>query len=132
MVFENRERIPKNELLAVWFDCLSDRPRSVSETKVETPDEMLEFKYRLVKPGKPKPSDEEKQNIKERLNKKLASSVITNPLLIDNLTVRYRYCQLRKNGWEMLRHAEGGRMMTVKLQDTMRQAIRDDDIPAFC
>ena len=58
MVFENRERIPKNELLSVWFDCLSDRPRSVSETKVETPDEMLEFKYRLVKPGKPEPSDE--------------------------------------------------------------------------
>ena len=132
MVFENRKCIPKNELLAVWFDCLSDIPRSVSETKVETPDEMLEFKYRLVKPGKPKPSDEEKQNIKERRNKKLASSVITNPLLIDNLTVRYRYCQLRKNGWEMLRHAEGGRIMTVKLPDAMRQAIRDDDIPAFC
>jgi hypothetical protein len=48
------------------------------------------------------------------------------------LTVRYRYCQLRKNGWEMLRHAEGGRIMTVKLPDAMRQAIRDDDIPAFC
>ena len=132
MVFENRNRIPKNELLAVWFDCFSDRPRSVSETKVETPDDIQEFKYRLVKPGKTKPSDVEREIIKEQRNQKLATSVLTNPLLIDNLTVRYRYCQLKKDGWEMLRHAEGGRMMTVKLPDAMRQAIRDDDIPAFC
>lgn len=132
MVFENRNRIPKDELLAVWFDCLCDMPRSVSETKVETPDEILEFKYRLVKPGKTKPSDAEKRTIKEQRNKQLATSVLTNPLLIDNLTVRYRYCQLKKIGWEMLRHAEGGRIMTVKLPDDMRQAIRDDDLPVFC
>lgn len=132
MVFENRERIPKNELLAIWFDCFRDRPRSICETKVETPEIMLEFKHRLAKPGKNRPSVEELKEIKEQRNKLLATSVITNPLLIDNLTVRYRYCQLKKNGWEMLRHAEGGRMMTVKLPDALQQAIRNDDIPTFC
>ena len=131
MVFENREQIPKDELLAVWYDCLRDIPRSVCETKVETPNDILEFKYKLNKPKGYQPTNCEIEEIKEKRNRLLATSVVTNPLLIDNVTVRHRYCQVRKNGWEMLRHADGGRKMTVKLPEAMRQAIRDDDVPAF-
>ena len=131
MVFENRERVPKDELLMVWYDCLRDMSNPY-HTKVETPDDIDNFKFRLDKPKGYKLSDSETKAIKAERNGKLAASVITNPLLIDNLTVRYRYCQLRKNGWEMLRHAEGGRILTVKLPDTMWQAIRDDHVPTFC
>ena len=131
MVFENRERIPKDELLTVWYDCLRDTANPY-HTKVETPDDIDNFKFRLDKPKGYKLSTSEMKAIKAERNAKLATSVITNPLLIDNLTVRYRYCLVKKKGWEMLRRVEGGLMVNLNLPNSMRQAIRDDDIPAFC
>ena len=63
----------------------------------------------------------------------LRSSVITSPLLIDSPTVRHRYCQTRKTGWETLRYLRaGGRQWRMLPRWTgVRSEIRGDNVPGF-
>ena len=111
-VFENRKNIPLKELLQVWYGCLNDRgcrnyQRVTTEHGYEVYDSL------------------------NSVNENQAASVITDQLLIDDPIVSYRYCQVRKPGWQMLQYIHGRRHQTVKMSDAMRQAIREDDLPIF-
>jgi hypothetical protein len=112
MVFENREKIPQKEVLQVWYDCLDDRG-SHNYQRVSTEQGFEEFTSKLVNP------------------EKLAASVITNPRLIDDPIVSYRYCQVQKPGWQMLQYIHGRRHQTLRMPEVMRQALREDNLPAF-
>ena len=112
MVFENRNSIPQNELLLVWYDCLADRG-SLSYQRVSTYDGIEEYASNV--------EDSEMQK----------NSIITDPLLIDDPIVCFRYCQVQKPGWEKLQYIHGRRHQTLKLSDAMRQAIHEDNAPGF-
>ena len=112
MVFENRRFIPMKELIPIWYDCYHDTSNPNNQT-VETLEGKEVFNSNIDDPAK------------------LAASVITNPLLIDNAPVRHRYCQIKKPGWEMLRYIDGRRAQKLMLSDPMKNAIKTDNIPAF-
>ena len=112
MVFENRKSVPMGDLLSVWYGCLADW-EICSFQQVATPDGIEEFTANV--------SDPEMQR----------HSVITDPLLIDDPIVCFRYCQVQKPGWEMLRYIHGRRLQALKLSDAMRQALREDHLPVF-
>lgn len=112
MVFENSQFIPMEELLPVWYDCYRDTSNPNSQT-VETIEGKDVFNNNIDDPSK------------------LAASVITNPLLIDNASVRRRYCQIKKPGWEMLRYIDGRRAQKLLLPEALKNAIKADDAPAF-
>lgn len=112
MVFENRKRIPQEELLQVWYNCFFDLGCR-SFQRVTTQQGYEEYASGVSNP--------EMQ----------AASVITNPLLIDDPIVSCRYCQVRKPGWQMLQYIHGRRHQTLRMPDAMRQAIREDNLPAF-
>jgi len=111
-VFENRQVVPQKELLQVWYDCLNDRGCR-SFQRVTTPNGFEEYATGV--------DDPEVQ----------AASVITHPLLIDDPIVSYRYCQVQKPGWQMLQYIHGRRHQTLRMPDSMRQAIREDCLPVF-
>ncbi len=112
MVFENRRSIPQKELLLVWYDCLNDRGCR-SFQRVTTEDGY------------------EKYDSRNSVHEKQATSVITDPLLIDDPIVSYRYCQVKKTGWQMLQYIHGRRHQTLRMADAMRQSIREDNVPLF-
>ena len=112
VVFENYYRIPQDELLRVWYDCLNDRG-SLSYQRVTTDDGFEEFEARVMDPEMQK------------------ASVITNPLLIDNPIVNYRYCQVEKPGWKMLQYIHGRRHHVQTLPPSMDEAIKEDCLPVF-
>ena len=113
MVFKNRDKIPQDELLQVWYDCLNDTG-SISHQKILNKDHELEF------------YDENMLD-----TTKLAASVLTNPLLIDDPIVSHRYCQVQKPGWRLLQYIHGRRHNKLNMPEALRQAIRDDIVPAF-
>ena len=112
IVFENRNHVPQNELLRVWYDCLNDRGCQ-SFQRVATEDGYEDFGNGVV--------DFERQK----------RSVITEPLLIDDPVVSFRYCQVQKPGWQKLQYIHGRRHQTLKLPDVVREAIHEDNIPIF-
>lgn len=112
IVFENRAVIPQKELLQVWYDCLLDRG-SILSPLVTTKTGLEEYGARV-------------SNVEMQSN-----SVITNPLLIDDPIVSFRYCQVRKPGWEKLQYIHGRRHQTLKLSENVHQAIREDCLPVF-
>ena len=111
-VFENRKYIPQKELLKVWYGCLNDRGcRSSQRVTTEDGNEV----YGSL----------------NSVHENQAASVITDPLLIDDHIVSYRYCQVKKPGWQMLQYIHGRRHLTVKMPDAMREAVREDNLPIF-
>lgn len=112
MLFENRRHIPQEELRDIWYDCLNDRG-CLSYQKVITPNGFEEYNA----------------NIRNPLQ--LADSIITDPILIDNPIVSYRYSQAKKPGWRKIQYIHGRRHQTLRIPDSMRQAIQEDNLPVF-
>lgn len=112
IVFENRNHVPQSELLRVWYDCLNDRGCQ-SFQRVSTENGYEDFGNIVI--------DSERQK----------RSVISEPLLIDDPVVSFRYCQVQKPGWQKLQYIHGRRHQTLKLPDVVREAIHEDNVPIF-
>lgn len=111
-LFENRNQVPREELLQAWYDGLNDTGRKT---------------YQAIPTG----NGTEIFTSKITNTEKLAASPVTNPLLIDDPIVSYRYCQARKPGWKTLQYIHGRRHNTLKLNELVRLAIYEDDLPTF-
>ncbi len=112
MVFENRQIIPQKELRLLWYECLNDFT-SMNYQRVTTRHGFEEYAANVTDPEMQK------------------ASVITDPLLIDNPIVIYRYCQVKKPGWRQLQYINGRKYQAHKIPDTMLQVICEDNVAAF-
>lgn len=112
-VLECREFLPPEELLKVWYDCANDRGR-IDFQRVTTNDGCEYYDAKL--------GDPEEQ----------AASVITNPLLIDDPIVSFRYSQVKKPGWRLLRYIRGRSHRNKSIPEPVLQAIHKDHLPLFC
>ena len=126
------------ELLELWCKLISDQS-SVNFQRVLLPcdknscpnvvikkyhKERWEYGYRTIFI---------KSKIDDSDVKYLDKFGLTDELLTDNPAVVFRYCQLEKPGWEMLRYLGKRPRRTVWLQipEKMRQAIKTDNKEIF-
>lgn len=112
MMLENRRLLPRQQLLQIWYDNLNDRG-DLNYQRFVTQNKVKEYTANVSNPDQQK------------------AAVITDPLLIDDPIVCFRYCQAQKTGWQMFQYIHGRRHQTLKLPEAMRQAIRDDCCPVF-
>lgn len=112
-VFRARAVLPQKTLLEFWYECYNDKADAQRQL-VDTPDGQVFFCSNVRDP------------------KLLETLAFTDPLLIDNGCVTFRYCQAQKPGWELLRHRlYGRRHQTLHLAGPLREALETDSVPGF-
>ena len=110
--FQLRNALSSRELIALWENCLMRNSIVSTEFRnghtglcVQTgPDTDVFFSPWMKKAD-------------------LANSILTEPLLVDNLAVMERFCQIRKPGWESLQYILGRKWRKPVLYDGMMEAI---------
>ena len=112
-VFEQRDYIPHDELLKVWYTYFDSSFAGAWWIKVDAQDNHTDYYVPWDKPDK------------------LAVSVVTHPLLIDNPTVCQLYVKARKPGYRFLRCITGRSTQSLHLSTKLEQALLHDDTPSF-
>ena len=128
-MFENRDLIPKNQLISLWLNCYNDARSFLDTRNVNHQEVMIPCgSQEGMMPFSPKTfttylKDEEKIII--------SKSDLTDPMLIDNPSVCHRYCQVEKPGWMMLRYIDGRRSISSSLNEPIYTALKNDSVPQF-
>ena len=112
-LFEHRDCIPRDELLKVWYTYFDSNFAGAWTIKVDAPDNQKDYYVPWDKP------------------EKLATSVVTHPLLIDNPTVCHLYVRARKPGYRFLRCITGRTVHNLHLSRELEKALLDDETPSF-
>ena len=112
-VFENRDCIPHDELLQVWYTYFDSYYAGAWMMSVDKQDNRTDYFIPWNRP------------------EELAVSVITHPLLIDNPTVCHLYVKARKPGYRFLRCITGRPSQSLDISRELTDAIRDDETPSF-
>ena len=110
-VFENRDVIPRDELMRVWHTCLTN----YGKWWVDTPNMETDTP----------------QLINNYSSQELAESVVTNPLLIDHWIVRNCYIMAHKPGWRFIRCIEGWDARKPTFSNMVKAAVEADDVSLF-
>ncbi len=111
-VFENRDCIPHDELLKLWFNFF-DSYYKAEKIKGQYFREQNDYVVPWNWPHK------------------LATRAITHPLLIDNPIVCDLYAQARKPGYRFIRCITGRSVQTLSISKELEKALVEDDVPTF-
>lgn len=119
-IFRCRDLLPEKVLFKIWYHCFNYRSsedvnRFIRQQVVELPD------------GTKLTIDTPPQN-----KQLLADHPLTDPLLLDNIAVQFRTCQLQKPGWKFLRYVTGrGWKTPCAASEMLRNAVKEDDPGSF-
>ena len=111
-IFECRDLLTKEEFFQIWYRALNDRG-SIFFQEVEVPFGKVAYFSNLHE---------------ETL---LVTLPLTDAILIDNPSVKFRYTQVRKPGWKMVRGMMGRRWQTLRLPEMLRNSIEEDNPGKF-
>lgn len=111
-IFSMKDDLPEKYIFDIFWTVFNDRG-NICNQQLTTPEGRVSFDFSA------------------RDRELLAKLPLTSELLIDNPTVIYRYCQVKKPGWEHLRYIQGRRVTTLKLPEKMRDAIAQDRVEVF-
>lgn len=132
-LLQQRGSLSQENLFELWFLLIS-APCRIDHQMIKVPvPKHIKPKIPPENPSKMFRFIHIKHELDERRKQLLLESSLTDELLIDNPAVAFRYSQVQKPGFEMLRCAwnRPRRTVRVRMPEKMRCAVEEDNVDAF-